>query len=271
MSTRDLHTHSTASDGALAPASLVAAAAGAGLRELALTDHDTAAGLEEAAAAARVHGLQFIPAVEISVTWSSRLLHVVGLNIDPHAPVLCRGLAAQQQVRLTRAETIAARLMRAGVHGALEGAQRLAGQGQIGRTHFARFLVEEGHAASISAAFRRYLKAATPRDEKWATLEDALDWVHAAGGVAVLAHPLAYGFTGAWLSRAIEAFKAARGDAIEVVCGTSTPEDIARSARYARRYDLFASVGSDFHGYHEAFLRLGRLQPLPGDLRPVLC
>lgn len=270
-STVDLHTHTTASDGTLAPAALVARAAAQGVRLLAVTDHDTVAGVDEAVAAARRHGVRLLAGVEISVTWERRTLHVLGLRIDPAHPSLERGLTAQAARRTARAEAIAARLARAGVADALAGARRWAGDGLIARPHFARYLVESGHAGDVADAFRRFLRHGRPGHvvDEWATLETAIGWIADAGGVAALAHPLRYGFTNAWRRRATAAFQQAGGGALEVVTGGAGHGDVESAAALARRFGLAASVGSDFHEPGHPWRELGRLRPLPGDMTPV--
>ena len=158
----DLHLHSTASDGMLDPAALVAHVAACGVRLMALTDHDTVAGVGAAAAAARDHGIGFVPGVELSVTWRGRELHVLGLAIDPEAPVLMRGLASQQALRETRALSIAERLQKAGAPGNEAMAAIRAAGSLPTRTHFARALVALGAATDIQGAFDRWLGRGRP-------------------------------------------------------------------------------------------------------------
>lgn len=268
----DLHCHSTASDGALAPAELVAHAARSGITRLALTDHDSVDGLPEAARAAAELGIDFVSGVEISVSWQGKVLHVLGLNVDPDHSVLRAGLAQLQQRRSTRAGHIAARLEKLGLSDALARAQAQAAGGQITRTHFARLLVADGRVSDLKQAFKRFLGAGKSGDVRieWAGLDEAIGWIHAAGGLAVLAHPLSYKFTGAWRTRALAAFKAAGGDGLEVSCGASQkPDEIALCAAEARRHELLASVGSDLHDPAQRWIPYGRLAPLPADLTPV--
>lgn len=267
----DLHTHSTASDGRLTPAALVNAAADAGVTLLALTDHDTTAGVAEARAAAAARGIRLVPAVEISVTWQRRTLHIVGLAVDTAAEALAAGLALLQDRRRERSAAIAAKLDKLGVANALARAQVQAGGGQITRTHFARLLLEDGRCRTMQQAFKRFLKPGRPghASTEWAGLEEAVDWIHGAGGLAVLAHPLAYGMTGAWRRRMLAAFTDAGGDALEIGCGNTTPEGVALAADDARRHGLLGSVGSDFHGPEQHWLKLGRPLPLPETVPPV--
>lgn len=267
----DLHCHSTASDGALAPAAVVERAAGNGVRVLAVTDHDTVAGLASARAAARAHGIVLVDGLELSVRWGGHTLHIVGLRVDPEADVLREVLARQLAAREDRAERIAAKLRRAGVEAPLEGARREAGEGAIGRVHFARHLVACGVVDSLQAAFRRYLRRGQRAHVacRWVSLEEGVAAIRAAGGQAVLAHPTKYGFTRTLLRRACEAFHAAGGEAIEVITGGGGPGDVDAARTRAEQYGLLASVGSDFHDPERRWNDLGRLRPLPSSLTPV--
>ena len=273
----DLHCHSTVSDGLLAPADLVARAAGRGVKFLALTDHDDVAGLAEAAEAAARHGIQFINGVEISVSWRSHTLHIVGLHIDPKHPPLAEGLHAIRNGRGTRAQLMAQSLARSGIGGVLEGAYRYADNPSlIGRTHFARFLVESGQCKDVASVFKNYLVKGKPGfvPHQWAMLPDVIGWIRGSGGVAVLAHPGRYtagrkkmGST--TLRELLREFTDLGGQGIEVVSGTHTPAQYAEFARYAEEFGLYASCGSDFHGPGESYRDLGCLPDFPLGCRPV--
>jgi predicted metal-dependent phosphoesterase TrpH len=199
----DLHSHSLASDGTLGPAELVSAAHAAGVNVLALTDHDTTEGLSGAQERARDLGLRLVPGVEISVSWQAQTIHVLGLNINPECAELQAGLSGLREFRDWRAEEIGRRLARAGIEGSYEGARALAKGSIVGRTHFARFLVERGHAGSVREVFKRYLVNNRPGfvSGEWAGLEAVLDWISRAGGMAVIAHPARYRMTGMWRAR----------------------------------------------------------------------
>lgn len=245
----DLHTHSRLSDGTLSPGELVALAASRGVTMLALTDHDTVDGLAAAKEAAAGTGLRLVDGVEISVTWQHKTLHVVGLDVDVSHPALMAGLARLQKVREARALEIGRKLEAKGVAGALAGAQALAGDAKLTRTHFARFLHQAGHVKDEAQAYKKWLgrgKLGNVNAE-WASLEEAINWIHAAGGQAVLAHPFRYGITRAWLVKALTAFKQAGGDAMEVVSGRGNPDEFHTALHLAGRFQLAASVGSDFH------------------------
>lgn len=267
----DLHTHSTASDGIYTPTRLVHAAAAAGIGVLALSDHDTTAGLAEAGTAAQALGLRLIAAVEVSATWHGKSIHIVGLNIRPDCETLQQGLQRLQIIRRERALEMGRRLHKYGIPGVYEAASALAGAGMITRTHFAHCLAQAGLAADVRDVFDRYLTQGKPGyvPTVWAQLDEAVGWIRAAGGTAVVAHPQRYRLNAGWMRRLMTEFREAGGGALEVVSGTGGPGDVQSSAEYARRFDLQASSGSDFHGPETGWPKLGRLAPMPPDLRPV--
>ncbi len=270
-STIDLHAHSTASDGTLSPAALMRAAAASGIRVMALTDHDTLDGLEEAGAEAARLGLTFVPGIELSVTWNGATVHVVGLGVRRDCPDLNQGLQALHEFRVWRAEEMGRRLEKAGIAGAYEGALALSNGKLISRTHFARFLVDAGHADSVQAVFRKFLVQGKPGyvPGQWVDLEQGLGWLHAAGGQAVIAHPARYKLKRGRLRRLIGEFRELGGEAIEVVSGSHSRDEYFTMARHARDFGLMASAGSDFHGPEHPWLALGRLPQLPDGCRPI--
>ncbi|MCB1790948.1 MAG: PHP domain-containing protein [Gammaproteobacteria bacterium] len=267
----DLHAHSTASDGTLAPAELMRRAQAAGVGVMALTDHDTLAGLDEAAAEAARLGLGFVPGVEISVTWNATTIHVVGLRIDPENVQLIDGLTRLQAFRDWRAVEIGRRLDAAGYAGAFEGARALSNGRLISRTHFARFLVDNGHAADVRAVFRKFLVKGKPGfvAGQWAGLDEAVQWIRSAGGQAVIAHPARYTLTRSKLRRLLAAFAAAGGEGLEVVSGSHSRDDYFSMAHLARDFGLLASSGSDYHGPEHPWIELGRLPDLPDGCRAI--
>lgn len=271
MTCYDLHSHSLASDGSLTPAALVQAARDAGVDVLALTDHDTTDGLDEAGRQADAAGLRLIPGVEISVSWRSITVHVLGLHIDPLDDALQAGLADLRVFRDWRAEEIGRRLERAGIRGAYAGACLLSRGRIVSRTHFAHFLVAQGHARSVREVFQRFLVHGKPGyvAGQWASLETALDWIRAAGGLAVIAHPARYTLSGSKLRQLLGEFRELGGAGLEVVSGSHTRDDINAMAGYARTLDLLASCGSDFHGPENPWVQLGQLANLPAGCRPV--
>jgi predicted metal-dependent phosphoesterase TrpH len=269
--TYDLHSHTLRSDGVLTPAELVRRAADKGVDVLALTDHDVTDGLAEAQVAAGQAGIELVPGVEISVTWQGRTIHVVGLGIDPENEPLASGLAELRSVRDVRGRDIGERLQKAGVDRAYERARAYAHGKILSRTHFARFLVDAGYAPNLNKAFKNYLHKGKPGHvrSEWATLEQCLDWIRAAGGVAVIAHPARYPFGTGVMRRLLGEFSEAGGRAIEVVTGNYSADETQRFARLAQEFDLLSSCGSDFHGPEQHWLELGKLAPLPDGCTPV--
>ena len=272
MDNYDLHNHSTASDGLLSPTQLIELGASHGVQAMALTDHDTIDGLEEAAEAAGKCGIRFVTGVEISVSWGETTVHVVGLGVDPGSRVLADGLASVRDGRLGRAKGMAARLEALGISGTLESALALAGsEDQVSRTHFARHLAQVGAVRDAQHAFDKYLGKGKPAfvQHQWASLDDALRWILGAGGIAVLAHPGRYGLKPLGRATLLDEFKRLGGEAIEVVTGSHRPEEYATWRRVAQEYGFLASRGSDFHGLGESPAQPGRLPPLPAALEPV--
>ena len=267
----DLHSHSTASDGTLTPTALVQRAHAQGVDVLALTDHDVTDGIAEARAAAAPLGLRLIPGAEISVSWHGVTIHVVGLNLDVENVRLQAGLKALRRFREWRGEEIARRLEQKGIPGALAGARALCNGQILSRTHFARFLVAQGHAKDMRKVFGKFLTHNRPGyvPGDWASLEDAVSWIHAAGGQAVIAHPARYRLSATRLRALLEDFIACGGEGLEVVSGSHSAGDVRGMAQYAERYSLLASQGSDFHGPEQSWLELGRMPDMPAGCRPI--
>ena len=267
----DCHSHSTFSDGTLAPTELVNRAKSRGVKYLALTDHDTTAGLQEARSTAENIGIQLIPGIEISTTWENQCFHIVGLGIDPNHPPLVKGIATLRDTRESRAREMGRRLEKKGIPGAYHAAAKLAGHGMITRTHFARFLLSQNHASNMQQVFDRYLTRGKPGfvSTCWAKLNDAVNWITGSGGVAVMAHPRRYKITATRMKKLLSAFAKAGGQGIEVVCGSSNIDDIQVTARLAIQFGLLGSAGSDFHSPDNCWIELGRLQPLPENITAV--
>jgi predicted metal-dependent phosphoesterase TrpH len=268
----DLHSHSTVSDGTLIPEQLAARARANGVDLWALTDHDEISGQTRALAAARAEGIGYLTGVEISVTFADVSVHIVGLGFDAGDPQLIAGLAATRAGRHARAQAMAGRLEQLGIPGAYQGALRYAGNpALIGRTHFARHLVETGVCHDTAEVFRKYLADGKPAyvPHQWAKLGDAVRWITQAGGVAVIAHPARYDFTPTVEYALFTEFKAHGGQGVEVVTGNHTAAEARRYADVAREFDLTASRGSDFHSLDEGQRDLGQLDPLPSGLMPV--
>lgn len=269
----DLHCHSTVSDGLLAPADVVRRAHANGVELLALTDHDELGGLAEARATAAELGLRFTNGVEISVSWGDdQTVHIIALGIDPTNAALVAGLEKVRSGRDSRAGQMAAELDKVGIHGAYEGALRYAGNpALISRAHFARYIVECGHARDTKSVFDHWLAKGKPGyvQHSWATLEDAVHWITGAGGIAVIAHPGRYRLSRAERRELFSAFKDLGGQGIEVLSGSHAAEEVQEFARIAREFGFLASRASDFHGPGESWIDLGRMPDLPEGLVPV--
>jgi predicted metal-dependent phosphoesterase TrpH len=272
MENVDLHCHSRASDGLLAPGDVVLRARDHGVTTLALTDHDETDGLEEASDAAHDLQLRFVPGVEISVTWCDSTIHIVGLGIARGDAALAQGLQSVRAERPRRAGRMAEGLAAVGIAGSLEGAMKyVSNPALISRTHFARFLVGHGHARDVKDVFKNYLVPGKPGyvPHQWADLGDAVKWIRGAGGIAVVAHPGRYAMSRPDLRRFLAEFADHGGQGIEVVTANHSPEQCAAFAVLAREFGMLASRGSDFHGPKESRVELGALPQLPDGLKPV--
>ncbi|MBC2769584.1 3',5'-nucleoside bisphosphate phosphatase [Pusillimonas minor] len=268
----DLHCHSSFSDGVLAPEALAQRAHKQGVQVWSLTDHDELGGLAQAAKAAADQGLVFIPGVEISVSWARQTVHIVGLNIDPEHAGLVNALNELRSWRESRARDMGDKLATLGFDGCYEGALTYADNPQLlSRTHFARYMVSRGWFKTMQDVFDRYLGDGKPGNvpTRWASLEDAVNWIRAAGGMAVIAHPGRYKFDDTQFDALYEVFRDAGGQGIEVVTGSHRPDQYATYAQIAKHYGFKASRGSDFHSPDESPADLGALPPLPQGLKPV--
>lgn len=268
----DLHCHSTVSDGVLPPAEVARRAHANGVDVWALTDHDEVGGLAQAGAAARELGMRFITGTEISVTWAGQTVHIVGLGFDADNEALARGLRNTRAGRAERARRMGERLADMGMPGAYEGALPFAGNPElVSRTHFARYLVQAGYCPDVQAVFNKYLGDDCPGHVpmQWACLADAVAWIRAAGGRAVIAHPGRYKYSPLQFNALFDEFLQCGGEGIEVTTGSHTADEARHYAGVARRYGFLASRGSDFHSPQESRADLGSLPALPDDLKPV--
>ena len=234
----DLHCHTTASDGVLSPADLVRRAAEKGVEVLAVTDHDTLDGLDEVRATIKAEQLplRLVSGVEISSGWEHHEIHIVALGVDEKNPQLVAFLAGQRARREARALEIGRRLEKCQIPGTYEEAKQLAGDAAVTRAHFARVLVARGVADNMQKVFKKYLsrgnKGYVPAE--WPGMGEAIEAIHAAGGLAVLAHPSRYNLTAKWIKRLLVAFKAVGGDAMEVSLPQQSPQEPANLGQWAR-------------------------------------
>ncbi|MCE9844659.1 RNase RNM [Vibrio antiquarius] len=268
----DLHSHTTASDGRLEPKDLVERALSFDIEVLAITDHDTVDGLALAKQYVQDNNLpiKIINGIEISTVWQNKDIHIVGLNIDPENEQLSALIEQQKQHRITRSELIAERLQKATREGVLEEVRQIAGDAPVTRAHFAKWLVDNGYAKTMQMVFKKYLTRNNPGyvPPNWCSMKDAVDAIHAAGGMAVLAHPGRYKLTAKWIKRLLAAFVEAGGDAMEVAQPQQAQQERRNLADYAIQYKLLASQGSDFH-YPSPWMELGRNLWLPAGVEPV--
>lgn len=268
----DLHCHSVVSDGTLSPEELALRAHQNGVHLWSLTDHDVLGGQARAQDAALNLGMEYVSGVEISISWMGQTVHIVGLGFDPSNVILQDGLRATRDGREERARQMAAQLAQIGIENSYEGALKFAGNPElIARTHFARYLVEQQVCRDMDEVFRKYLVAGKPGyvSHRWASLDQAVDWITGAGGEAVIAHPGRYRLNAMQMDELYARFKDLGGAGIEVVTGSHSPDQYQTYAKVAKRYGFLASRGSDFHDPQESDIDLGRLPHLPEHLTPI--
>ncbi len=272
LTNADLHSHSTVSDGTLAPAAVATLAHSQGVELWALTDHDELGGQQQACEAALALGMDYLCGVEISVSFAGETVHIVGLGVDPDDAELQQGLATTRSGRRDRAMRMAEGLTAAGIAGTYEGALRhVSNPDLISRSHFGRHLVERGVCSSMHEVFRRYLTEGKPGyvPHEWARLKDAVRWITGAGGIAVIAHPARYRFGPSAEYALFTEFIAHGGRGVEVMTGSHSGPEQIRYAGTALEFGLLASRGSDFHSPDESRTSLGSVPDLPGRLTPV--
>lgn len=262
MSTIDLHVHSSFSDGTNTPAELVILANRIGLGAFALTDHDTLDGLSEAMTACRMLGSTaplLIPGVEISVGYANRDIHVLGLFIDPDNAPLKALLDDSLASRRRRNRQMIARFVDAGIPMTLAELANGDENAIITRAHFAQYLVHHGYAKDTPDAFARYIGNDSPYyiPREYLSPAEAIEGIHGAGGVAILAHPLSYHFTEQQIDDMVFSFARDGIDGLEAIYGAYSFEEMAQVETLARRYGLMISGGSDYHGDNKPGLMMG--------------
>lgn len=260
----DFHTHTTASDGTLSPVQLIERAKACKIEMLSITDHDTILAYEHLSAET-LEGIRLIPGIEFSTQWKKLEIHVIGLNIQLGNTVLNEGIRLQQQARFERAQRITEKFDKLGITISLSKLEYNAGNKSIGRPHFARYLVESKFVKDEKEAFEKYLKAGKPAycQPQWSPLTDVINWIHRAGGSAVLAHPLKYGLTRTKLKNLIDDFIHAGGEALETISGRQDPAHTLELTKVCKEKNLLASCGSDFHQPGQHWAELGKFSGLP--------
>jgi len=270
----DLHSHTKYSDGSLSAQALIALAIERGITHLAITDHDTVQAhlqLTENNNSYATEKINIIKGIELSSQWNNMGVHIVGLNIDIHSTAITAAVKHQTQLRIERVKTIAKKLLQRGFPDITQGAMILAGDGQVGRPHIAQHMVDEGLVSSVGQAFNKYLGAGKVGDisSVWPDLECVVEWINAAGGVAVLAHPSRYKMTRTKRRRLMADFSDAGGQAIEECAGNQVPGVAEEMAAVCDEFGFHASVGSDFHNPDYKWVKLGQYPSLPKACRPV--
>lgn len=267
----DLHSHTSFSDGDLSPAALLRLAQEHDITHLAVTDHDSVAGLPQARTEAAQMSITLIEGIEFSCEWNGQLLHVLGLNIDPAHDQLLSGIAQNQRLRQRRAERMHEDFIKHGID-LTERVSELVGEhGVPTRPHFAQALVEQGIVSNKNQAFKRYLVKGKVGfvPMPWPELAQVATWITAAGGQAVLAHPTRYKFSRTKLVSLIETMCNYGVRALEVSTPITEPKHAAMLTDLCLRYDLAASIGSDFHSQAQPWARLGGAPALDPRLQPI--
>lgn len=272
----DLHCHTHCSDGSLSPQTLIDRAVNYQIAVLAITDHDTLEGFNIAQdyIVEKNIPITLIPGIEISTSWEGFEIHIVGLNIDVNNDKLAQLIVNQQQAREDRAKMIGEKLANCGFPDAYEDAKNIASEGSITRAHFAKVLYQQGHVGTMQKAFDQFLGKKGRNSQKayvkptWCSIEEAVEAIHAAGGTAVMAHPIRYDLSAKWLRRLIVHFKECHGDGLEVVLPQMNPQQRQTMLNYCLEYDLHASTGSDFHQPNK-WSDLGRNLILPDGAKPI--
>ena len=267
----DFHIHSNCSDGEMEPRDILRSAAEADCEMVSITDHDSIAAYEELESSLTGEKPRIVSGCEFSVSWERHELHIVGLNFDLNSSKLKSAITRQHLTRGSRSVAIAERLEAEGVRDILAKASSLCGEAPPGRLHFAQVLVAEGIVRNVQQAFDRFLAPGQPAFAKtsWISLSEICEVIQSAGGVAVVAHPLKYGFSNNRLMKLLDAFCAVGGDGLEVISGNQNRDKTTHLARLARKFDFAASVGSDFHRPNTPWASIGRLPALPSICRPI--
>jgi predicted metal-dependent phosphoesterase TrpH len=272
----DLHTHTTASDGSLSPIELFELADKHNIKNLAITDHDTVAGVRYLLDLQQKKLLnaeiKIIAGAEFTCLLNNQILHVVALNVDLNNDLLNEHVLKLHELRIERAEKISQKLQKCKLPDLMPYVLAKVKDGQIGRPHFAKVLCDLGVVANEAAAFKKYLGAGKSANVKvqWPELEEVLAVISGAGGVAVLAHPTKYKLTMSKLRKIIATFAELGGEAIEISYPGVTLEQQKILKYEADKHALSVSAGSDFHTPDNSWIELGRYPDLPSDLPHVL-
>lgn len=258
----DFHSHTVHSDGTLTPVELVELAGKRGIKALALTDHDTTSGLEEAIKAGQRVGVELIPGIEISVVYDPGTMHILGYFMDHHSPKLQESLRGIQQDRENRNPQIIKKLNEFGVKITLDEVIRESGRGQVGRPHFARVLVKKKYVKNFDEAFRKYLSKGAPAyvDKRRVTPADGIRMIREAGGMAVLAHPKQLrAKSDEEFDRALDSLVASGLGGIEAYSSCQNESEAKTYKAAGEKRKIFVTGGSDFHGANKSDVELGNM------------
>lgn len=264
MKTIDLHVHSNQSDGTYTPTEIIEAAIKSGLSAVALTDHDTADGILEACDAAHRLGkdidFEFIPGIELSVSYEDKELHIVGLYLDTSGDAFEQALHTLRENREQRNYKMIERMQKAGIDITMKKLRAQQGDGVLTRANFAHYLLHVGFIRSIQEGFDKYLSPGKPFyvPREYMEPKDAIDLIHSVGGVAILAHPLLYHFDDAGLDKAVAYLKELGLDGMETWYSMNIGYDLQRLKKIADKHNLVYSGGSDFHGDNKPHITIGR-------------
>ena len=255
----DLHVHSTASDGSLTPTEVVNRAAGLGLTAMALTDHDTVSGIDEALKAAKNLDMEVIPGIEVSCIYKEKEIHILGLYIDHTNPELLSFLKEASRKRYDRNIEMLAAFNKDGFEITVEDLHCGNPKTVITRAHFARALLKRGYVSSVDQAFRKYLNPDRPyyRSRELITPEEVLNALQAAGGFPVLAHPLQYKLGWAGTEELVSMLKEHGLCGLECFHSSNNQDESGKLRKLAKKYALAPTGGSDFHGAAKPDIEIG--------------
>lgn len=255
----DLHVHSTASDGSYTPAEIIACAEEKELSAIALTDHDTIKGLYEASEAAKGRPLELVAGIELSADYNGTDIHILGLYLDYKKEAFQKELSACQDAREHRNEKIIMALQKVGFDITLEKIEKSFHEAVITRAHFARYLLEKGYIRTYEEAFEKYLGVGCPCyvPKKKIIPEKAIELIHMAGGIAVLAHPLLYHMDSTEVEKLVSYLKTEGLEGLEAIYSMNSEQDTEQMIRLAKKYDLLITGGSDFHGTVKPHIDMG--------------
>ncbi|MCH8928630.1 MAG: PHP domain-containing protein [Candidatus Marinimicrobia bacterium] len=255
----DLHAHTSASDGTYSPKDLVKLAKSEGIEAIAITDHDTIEGLPEALEAGEKMGVEVIPGVEISIDHQPGSMHVLGLFLDIENEKLKEYLTDLQTSRSSRNPRIIEKLNELGLSITMEEVEKISGGGQVGRPHIAAALLKNGHVRTIQHAFDKYLKkgAVAYYERHRLTREKAVDMIHGAGGLVILAHPHTLGVNGISLDNLMAELKEVGFDGLELFYNSHSPSDEDKLMKIVDKNGFVISGGTDFHGENKPSIKLG--------------